>query len=229
MMPSELEAEGVNQAMTVPDTLTGCRVTAIYALADPDTDEVRYIGKTVGNPHDRIKVHVFQAKRATRPTHKEAWIKGLLAQDRRPVAYTLELVWPGNDWATREMHWINFARKMGYRLTNLTEGGDGLRGYIYDDDLRDKKRQQMLGNQHGRGHKWTPEQRVKMMASRTHEAMSARTRGSKHPRARLTEADVLGIRSRYEAGERQADLAREFQVTDSTIWHVVHRISWRHI
>lgn len=54
-------------------------------------------------------------------------------------------------------------------------------------------------------------------------------RGSKHIDARLTEADIPEIIRRWEQGESQASLAREYLVGATTLSHVVHRRNWRHI
>ncbi len=47
--------------------------------------------------------------------------------------------------------------------------------------------------------------------------------------AKLTEADVLEIRQRYAAGERQTHLAREFGVTQSNISEITLRHTWKHV
>lgn len=51
--------------------------------------------------------------------------------------------------------------------------------------------------------------------------------GSSRPNAKLTEATVREIRGR--AGERPADLAREYGVSDSVIRNVLARKAWRHV
>lgn len=54
-------------------------------------------------------------------------------------------------------------------------------------------------------------------------------RGVKHHKVKLTEKDVLEIRSRYERGERGVDLAREFSVRTTNISAIVLRQTWKHI
>jgi hypothetical protein len=53
--------------------------------------------------------------------------------------------------------------------------------------------------------------------------------GSKHHLTRLTEDDVRGIRTRVAAGESQRALAKEFGMHPTSISHIVHRRSWRHV
>lgn len=50
-------------------------------------------------------------------------------------------------------------------------------------------------------------------------------RGEQHPHSVLRTDQVVEIRSRYAAGERQADLAREFGVDKRHVWDLVHRRS----
>lgn len=52
------------------------------------------------------------------------------------------------------------------------------------------------------------------------------TRGEGHSKAKLTEKDVLSIRARLEAGERKADLAREFSVSPRLMRLVETRAVW---
>lgn len=54
-------------------------------------------------------------------------------------------------------------------------------------------------------------------------------RGSKAPWSKVTEANVVEIRRRHAAGERQAALAREFGLDQTTLHSIVHRVNWRHI
>ena len=53
--------------------------------------------------------------------------------------------------------------------------------------------------------------------------------GEKHYKARLTDALVREIRIQYQAGVRICDLAREIGVGHSTIAHVVHGHTWKHV
>lgn len=54
-------------------------------------------------------------------------------------------------------------------------------------------------------------------------------RGVKHHNVKLTEKDVLEIRSRSANGERGVDLAKEFSVRTTSISAIILRQSWKHI
>jgi hypothetical protein len=53
-------------------------------------------------------------------------------------------------------------------------------------------------------------------------------RGERHYGAKFTWAIVAGIKRRVAAGEEQAALAREFDVTATAIWGVVNGRTWRY-
>lgn len=117
----------------------------IYGLLDPDTNELRYIGKTHKRREVRLAEHLNDAKDG-RQTLLAVWIRSLLAKDRTPVAFVLERVPGASDWKEAEQRHIRFWRDFeghsfpityppmtrrslptlvsGVRLTNMTDGGD---------------------------------------------------------------------------------------------------------
>lgn len=54
-------------------------------------------------------------------------------------------------------------------------------------------------------------------------------RGSLVWASKLTPDDVLAIRAAAALGAKQSDLARKYGVTPQAVFHVVHRLSWRHV
>lgn len=94
--------------------------TFIYALVDPETNEVRYIGKA-NNPQERYKRHL---RKDEDHFHKTHWINKLRSQGLKPTLQILEEV-PYAHWGERERYWIAFYRAQGCQLTNLAEGGKG--------------------------------------------------------------------------------------------------------
>lgn len=54
------------------------KYTFIYALCDPDTEEVRYIGKS-NSTRRRYSDHINEC-RTNRKSHKISWIKSLLSE-----------------------------------------------------------------------------------------------------------------------------------------------------
>lgn len=54
-------------------------------------------------------------------------------------------------------------------------------------------------------------------------------RGAAHHSAKLTDDQVREIRHRHTNGERQADLAREYRLSDNSVSRLLHRLSWKHV
>src|SRR3990172_9983712 len=94
----------------------------IYALVDPISKEVRYIGKAV-DPLYRFKKHIEESKRKS-TTHKHKWIRKILALNKVPELILLDEVYDVdvNFW---ERFYILKHRNLGCNLTNQTDGGDG--------------------------------------------------------------------------------------------------------
>lgn len=95
--------------------------TYIYALTESINDKIRYIGKS-NNPKKRYNIHTFYEKGKN---YKNSWIKSLKNKGLIPNIKIIEEC-DKNNWQEREIFWINFYKNAGARLTNLTNGGDGL-------------------------------------------------------------------------------------------------------
>jgi len=97
--------------------------TFIYALTDPRTFEVRYIGKS-DNPYERYCKHLLDISK----THKVAWVKLLLSLGLLPILQIVEQC-DKSVWQQKERDWIAFEKRCGCNLTNATEGGSGYASY----------------------------------------------------------------------------------------------------
>jgi hypothetical protein len=109
----------------------------IYALTDPKTEAVRYIGYTA-NPKKRLYQHIYHCN--GKDSHKNSWIKKLLSEGNSPNLVILER--GDGPWQEREKYWIQHYRNLGVRLTNSTNGGDGACGLLVSEETRRK-----IGNQ----------------------------------------------------------------------------------
>lgn len=95
----------------------------IYALADPRTNTIRYIGVTKLPLSYRLSGHI-RASRWGEKTYKAAWIRELLALNLKPI---IKLVEETED-RDRECYWIAKFRADGCKLVNTTDGGEGGNG-----------------------------------------------------------------------------------------------------
>ena len=122
--------------------MTICEVTQIYALVDPRTRAIRYIGKAV-DADKRYRQHLQPAQLDRYKSHKNSWLKGLLNDGLTPELRILHTV-PSYKADVAERAAIAVARIVGDPLTNGTDGGDG--GAITDPDAKARIRAAHLGS-----------------------------------------------------------------------------------
>ena len=120
------------------------KTVSIYALIDPLTKEVRYIGKSV-NPNTRFRAHL----RNRSDTHCARWLGVLRDLGLEPEMTILEAETEG-DGSEAEIRWIAYGRELGWPLTNLTDGGDGSLGVVQSEETRQKRAEAMKAA-HARG------------------------------------------------------------------------------
>ncbi len=107
----------------------------VYALLDPRGNEIRYVGVTTRRLRKRLWEHVYKAKRGGR-TYRECWIMSLVNLQLEPRIVCLERG-EGDSWVEREQHWVGKLKAEGARLTNLTEGGEGVHGWVPHAEFRE--------------------------------------------------------------------------------------------
>ena len=195
-------------------------VVYIYALADPRTGRVRYIGKSI-NPSQRLSNHMNDKSNC----HRSHWIQELKLLGLRPELILLESFngpWP---WQYVEQWWIKTLRAKGYDLVNNTSGGDGVVGL--PPETRAKMRATWLGRKHSEStKKKISEYRKAWRASdTTRAAMSAAHKGREilwidkiaAKLRKFTAQQVREIEDRLAFGETGIRLAREFGCSRLTI------------
>jgi len=113
--------------------------TIIYSLEDPTTNEIRYIGYTKKSLKQRLKQHldnVREAEKGNRPwNHRLSWIKSLQSKPIITEICTVEAEYVCEE----EIYWVSQFKTWGFRLVNLTEGGDGGNTWAMHSDARKKE------------------------------------------------------------------------------------------
>lgn len=206
----------------------------IYGLHDPRTMDLRYIGKS-----DRPVERLMNQMNERANTHRCHWLGELRAAGLRPVQFIIDATPFGTDWQPIECAYIAAARAMGCRLTNGTDGGDGVPGLGPESLAR--MRTAWLGRKH------RPESRTKMSAAnmgRKHtdeyremmrQIMSVREFTETHRQRiregvqKLTSDQVREIRVALAAGERQRDIGARFGVHQGTISDLARGRTYQHI
>lgn len=206
----------------------------IYALVDPFTDEIRYIGKTI-RPKERLANECNEKT----CTHRCHWIQGLLAKGKRPNQIILETV-NGDNWQERERYWISEAKRLDWPLVNGTSGGDGVK------DLTPESKARMLATWIGRKHK--PESLLKIGAAskgRVHDdkykkfmhdkmtgryfSLETRNRLSQSIR-KLTDDQVREIRRLIaKGGLSQREISDRYKVDKGTISNIKRNLFYKDV
>jgi len=100
----------------------------VYALCDPETGDVAYIGQTTLLLAHRLRGHLYSAKHAPNApiSTRVGWIGSVLQRGLVPTIRLLESVATSAELDTQERYWIAFYRAQGAPLVNGNAGGTGL-------------------------------------------------------------------------------------------------------
>lgn len=136
----------------------------IYALIDPRTALVRYIGQSSrGMSRPRAHRGVIRGN-----TKHDTWLKSL-----RSRGLDFEIAVLESDCAdlnASEQWWIAYGRALGWPLTNHTDGGDGCKRRPASAETRLKLSKAL------RGRTFSPEWRARISASKRGTVTTAETR-----------------------------------------------------
>lgn len=172
-------------------------IAYIYALSNPITKEVRYVGKT-NNPSLRLSMHILEKAN----TKKSAWIKSLEKKGLKPEMEILEEMphEPDSLWQEAERFYISYFRFLGMRLTNADDGG--VSGCKRDEETKKKISASNMGK------KMSPQAIEKMKATK-------RERMNDETRKRLAMAQ-LGKKQSPETIAKRAAAMRGRAVSEET-------------
>lgn len=201
--------------------IQGMAKTSIYALKDPRTDKIRYVGKTRQSIKARISAHFLDKCKCLRT----AWMNELKSLGLRPVFIILESLDDKSTWQEREIYWIAKMKELGADLTNSTSGGDGVPNLPYE--TRQRMRKTWLGRKH------TPEAIMKLKKARALRVTSDETRAKMSQSQTGRKITWIGkiaeanrkidkethdlIIKRIHHGEKVCELAKEYKMHRTSI------------
>jgi hypothetical protein len=87
----------------------------IYALVDPRTSQIRYVGQTLNHPEIRLDGHLHKKDENKA---KRAWIDELRRLSLKPTAVVLEYVPTLREAIIVEAEWIRRGKESGWQLLN---------------------------------------------------------------------------------------------------------------
>ena len=112
----------------------------IYALQDPFTGEIRYVGRSSTGRMRAKKEH---------SAYCAAWLDRLRRRGKRPVVLVLQAFPPypniNEVLNAAEVIWIAEMRARGCPLTNIADGGGGIRGFRHPEAYRRGLAQERAG------------------------------------------------------------------------------------
>jgi hypothetical protein len=139
----------------------------IYALTDPRTGEIRYVGKSE-HGLARPRAHDCPSNRTN--TYCSRWIAKLKAQGITYGIQVLEELSARDLLSEAEERWIAKLRAEGCKLTNLTNGGGGTKGRSWTEEQRRRQSERC------KGVPLSLEQREKLRIANTGKKASAETK-----------------------------------------------------
>lgn len=160
------------------------------------SEEVRYVGVTVEGIEKRLRAHLNES-RSTSKKAKDHWIRkhgehNIRTRLLESVTTSIE------DLRIAEIAWISSMGTFGN--LNMTRGGDGIWGYRFSDEVRERFRE------------------------RTAQQMAV-----KHPRARISEDDAKEIIRRAWNGESNPEISRDYPLSESSVGKIVSGVNWPHL
>lgn len=197
------------------------RLTYIYGLVDPFTQQIRYIGKTVSTPIARLYSHICEARRCDpdrQHYHKNRWILGLLSRGVSPEIVILETV-VGDAWQEAEKTWIRKGGETGWDLTNLSDGGEGTPGYPCSEE-RKKHLSKVLS---GRRRSQESIDKVRQRLIGRKPSLEAIKKSAEAKRIYQITPEIISLLGKTT----DSDLGRKFNIHPATIrqWRVERGIS----
>lgn len=178
-------------------------LVAIYGLYDPRDGTLRYIGRSV-NPRTRLRDHVTLSDK--NGYYRARWLNKLRRLRLQPEMRIL--AWVSVDhWCEAERHYIAHARAQGCRLTNGSNGGDGINGTTLSDEVRARMKAtwQVLGQDPERRARLSTFARARGQDPEYRAKMSAAIRAA-HQNPEYSLKQSVAAKTRVLSAEQQAEI-----------------------
>lgn len=177
--------------------ITG-EVYGLYCVCDDCTrlrpEDIRYVGVTVEGVDMRLRGHLAESRTDSEKA-KDRWIRKHGPQNIR-TALLESVTTSHDDLRVAEISWIAKLDTYDHGL-NMTRGGDGIWGYKFSDEVRERFRE------------------------RTAQQMAVR-----HPRAKLDSSDVNVILARLWGGESPTVISEDYPVSSFSVQKISDGLNW---
>lgn len=128
----------------IPDNKDKYLIYAIRLTHDL-SQEYRYVGKS-SKGVQRFRDHLSAANSTKNPEYDSAkyrWIRKHYASVTFDI---LDILGTDDLLGQTEMQWIHIFRSRGYRLLNMTDGGEGASGYRHSEEHKEYMRKVLTGH-----------------------------------------------------------------------------------
>lgn len=196
----------------------------IYALVDPVSRKIRYIGRT-NDPQRRLQQHLGNYHR--KDSYCQRWIQSVLKQGKKPRLRIIEEC-DEDVWRDREQYWIAFYRAKGYLLTNITDGGDG----VYPISLEKEVQRREGISSSRRGMRFSDDHRKNL-------SLSANLKFKNNPDLKknlankwgvLTDKQVLEVWELANSGKMlSSEIAERYKIPQSTVSEIKNGKRYVHV
>lgn len=146
-------------------------MTYIYTLEDPITNDIRYVGKTSRSIKIRYQEHLYDCKKGK--AYSSRWINKLSKKGLEPIVREIDSC--NNNGSELEKFYISKYKSIGCKLTNLTEGGEGLIGYKHSEECKKAQSSRMIGNKNCVGRVLSQEHKDKVSSIMKGRKVSSET------------------------------------------------------
>lgn len=159
-----------------PDVAKGVPIIYGIRLSYDPAHEYRYVGLTTEGL-TRFRGHLVGAKNPTNPSYNYSKSKWMRKHYFNVTFDILEIVENADLLPLAEMKWIHILKTRGHRLLNHTDGGEGIRGHKFSPETRAKLSASRTGEKNHRyGTKATQEHRDKISESNRRRVLSDATK-----------------------------------------------------
>jgi hypothetical protein len=207
-------------------------MAVVYQHRRLDTNEIFYIG--IGKTEKRAYSKHDRSVLWNRYVNKFGYYVEILHKD---------ITW--EESCNLEMFYIKYYGRLNNHtgiLVNLTDGGDGIKGYKHTDETKDFLRKLKTGNKMSEstknaillanvGRKHTKEELTKMSESQLGEKNHMWGKnGTAVSNSKLSSESVIWIRNNFIKGNNEFGyraLARKFNVSKTTIMDVIKGKLWK--
>ena len=204
----------------------------IYALVDPHSNQIRYIGITKRSVFRRLSEHLCHSKRDS--FYAATWLRSLKKKGLKPKINILADNVPRELLSIMEQFYINFFSVYGCNLTNTTDGGE--KGFTrnHTEESKRKISKALMGNKYTLGYKQS-EETIRKRSATIREMCKDRNfvmshysyPGEKNGNSKITIEQVNEIKNRYANGDSCRKIAEDYPIQRSMVNYIVNGKFWR--